>query len=479
MAAALGELRGLLEHPPSPVSEHARRLDEALFGEHAVVGAGSREMPGVEVEIDALRGYLRELASTHETLGGEPESFDAFVARLERQLDAPAVLLREAGGVLLAPMHTLHGLRFDLVAVGGLVEGEFPAPQRSTALLDRDARDSLNDAGLDLPPEARLAEDELWESVRTRADRALALWKTRLDDRDRPAAASYYFDLSSPGKIVEYRSTPPESAASRRELAIACSRQWPAGGRLRPLGAVQWPVVRSAVAVEQLRRSFSHAGVYEGVLPASMATWLTDEEAVWSASRLESYRTCAFQFFGHYALRLRELDEEAEGADAATRGTVIHDILPGRAGPAGRAGAPPDAGYADRIHRQSASQRPENLEPGSGRDGLRPGGAVAAGLGGDLPTARSAPGARGRNERPARRHQDHRRREAYRGLPATGPPVTRDRDGRPTRRRRGRGRHSRLQVGGVGYPGPTSRPGGASSSSSTATSRARTRKRRG
>ena len=326
MAAALDELRGLLERPPSPVSEHARRLDEALFGERAVVGPGSRA-PGVDVEIDALRGYLRELASTHESLGGEPESFEAFVARLERQLDAPAVLLREAGGVLLAPMHTLHGLRFDFVAVGGLIEGEFPAPQRSTALLDRDARDSLNGAGLDLPPEARLAEDELWESVRTRADRALGLWRTRLDERDRPAAASYYFDLSSPDTIVEDRSTPPERAASRRELAIACSRQWPSGGRLRPLEAEAWPVVRSAVPVEQLRRSFGHAGAYEGLIAAGMATRLTDEEAVWSASRLESYRTCAFQFFAHYALRLRELDEEADGADAATRGTVIHDIL--------------------------------------------------------------------------------------------------------------------------------------------------------
>ena len=326
MAAALDELRGLLERPPSPVSEHARRLDDALFGERAVVGAGSRA-PGVDVEIEALRGYLRELASTHESLGGEPESFEAFVARLERQLDAPAVLLREAGGVLLAPMHTLHGLRFDFVAVGGLIEGEFPAPQRSTALLDRDAREALNGVGLDLPPEARLAEDELWESVRTRTDRALGLWRTRLDERDRPAAASYYFDLSSPDRIVEDRSTPPERAASRRELAIACSRQWPSGGRLRPLEAEAWPVVRSAVAVEQLRRSFGHAGAYEGLIAAGMATRLTDEEAMWSASRLESYRTCAFQFFAHYALRLRELDEEADGADAATRGTVIHCIL--------------------------------------------------------------------------------------------------------------------------------------------------------
>ena len=415
MAAALDELRGLLERPPSPVSEHARRLDEALFGERAVVGAGSRA-PGVDVEIEALRGYLRELATTHESLGGEPESFEAFVARLERQLDAPAVLLREAGGVLLAPMHTLHGLRFDFVAVGGLIEGEFPAPQRSTALLDRDARDSLNGAGLDLPPEARLAEDELWESVRTRADRGLGLWRTRLDERDRPAAASYYFDLSSPDTIVEDRSTPPERAASRRELAIACSRQWPSGGRLRPLEAGAWPVVRSAVAVEQLRRSFGHAGVYEGLVAGGLATRLTDENAVWSASRLESYRTCAFQFFAHYALRLREA-----GRGGGRRGRRdARDRHPRhsaeRARPDGSARSRPDAGHFGRGCRQPSGQRPDYLEPGPRGDGLWPGGAVAAGGGGYLPAARDAPGAGGRDERAGRRHPDHRRREADRWL---------------------------------------------------------------
>ena len=344
MAKTLEALRDLLERPASPVSEHARHLDDALFGKRAVVGADCRTLPGVDVEIDALRGYLSELASAHETLGGEPESFEAFVARLERHLDAPAVLLREAGGVLLAPMHTLHGLRFDFVAVGGLIEGEFPAPQRSTALLDRDAREALNDAGLDLPPEGRLAEDELWESVHTRSDRALALWRTRLDERDRPAAASYYFDSylesASPGTLAERRSAPPEGAASRRELAIACAGLWTNGGRLRPMGAEPWPVVRAAVPVEQRRRSFSHAGVYEGVLPEDMATWLTDENAVWSASRLESYRTCAFQFFSQYALRLREMDEEAEEADAATRGTVIHDILQNALDPLAAQGLP-------------------------------------------------------------------------------------------------------------------------------------------
>ena len=344
MAEALETLRGLLERPPSPVAEHARRLDEALFGERAIVGAVSQEQHGVRDETEALRSYLRELAATHESIGGEPESFEVFAARLEHHLDAPAVLLREAGGVLLAPMHTLHGLRFDFVAVGGLIEGQFPNPQRRTALLDREARDALRRAGLDIPPEARLAEDELWESVRTRADRTLALWRTRLDERDRPAAASYYFDSylesKSPEEIVEVRSTTPERAASRRELAIACAGLWTEGGRLRPLKSPEWPVVRAAVPVEQLRRSFGHAGVYEGVVPGSEVPWLTAEDAVWSASRLESYRTCAFQFFSQYALGLRELDEETEGADAATRGTVIHDILQDALAPLAERGLP-------------------------------------------------------------------------------------------------------------------------------------------
>jgi RecB family exonuclease len=327
IAIALEELTGLLDRPPSPVAEHARHLDEALFGPQALVIPSSRELPGVDVEIDALRGYLQDLASTFEDLGSEPEPFESFVRRLERKLDTPAVLLREAGGVLLAPMHTLHGLRFDFAVVGGLIEGEFPAPQTSTALLDSDARDALNKNGLTLPPEPRLAEDELWASVNTRADSTLGLWKTRLDERGRPAAPSYYFDSLTPNEVVEERATLPGHTASRRELAIACSQQWLTLGRLRPEGAAAWPIVRSAVLTEQLRRSFRHAGAYEGRLATDLVPGLTNRDAVWSATRLESYRTCAFQFFSQYALRLRELDQELDSADAAIRGSVIHSIL--------------------------------------------------------------------------------------------------------------------------------------------------------
>ena len=327
MRVVIDELRDLLEQPPDTPAGHARRLEEALLGNQPLIDPGSRRLDGVDSELESLRGYLREIARTHDILGGEPEPFEYFLLRLEAKLEAPAVLLGEAGGVFLAPMHTLHGLRFDFVAVGGLVEGEFPAPRASASLLDGTAMEALRRVGLDLPPDPRLSEEELWNAVSSRAEGELALWKTRLDDRGRPAAASYYLERVTPDSSLTAGEPTPEQTASRRELAIACARQWPDGGILRPTGLPAWPVARKAFGIEQRRRSFGNAGEFEGVLPRGLVPRLTGPDAVWSASRLESYRTCAFQFFSRYALRLQEVDEEMDEADAATRGTVVHQIL--------------------------------------------------------------------------------------------------------------------------------------------------------
>ena len=173
MTQALQDLSDLLEQPSGPAGA-ARPAPRRYAVRPSALSSRRRHgsCHGVDTEIEALRGYLRDIAATQELLGGHPEPFDGFVARLERRMAAPAVVLREAGGVLLAPMHTLHGLRFDYVALGGLVQGEFPAQRTGTTLLDDAAREALKDAGLALPPEPRLAEDDLWRSASTRADNA-------------------------------------------------------------------------------------------------------------------------------------------------------------------------------------------------------------------------------------------------------------------------------------------------------------------
>ena len=292
---------------------HAATADALLFGPDGLVRADAE----AAIEAGALRAELARIRATEEALGGDAVSFATFLDTLETRMQRPSTLIREAGGVLLAPMHTLHGLRFAHVALAGLSEGEFPAPARSGVLLGAEGRAHL---------EAHATEDELWRTAVSRAATTTTYWRPRLDAGGRPAAASYYFSLA--GAATELPAAiAPEGAASRRELAVALTSRWPTESR-RPDSMPAWDtVVRAAAPTEQARRSFASAGAYEGQLPGIDVAQLVGPETVWSATRIEAYRTCSFQFFARYALRLSELDEELPQADAATRGLVMHAML--------------------------------------------------------------------------------------------------------------------------------------------------------
>lgn len=329
-------LTTLLDGPSRTAGAWSATLDEALFGAGGLVPVTVEGYDGFDTEIAALRRDLDALRAVDEALGGPDISLDVFTRELEARMERPAMLLRDAGGVLFAPMHTLHGLRFAHVFAGGLAEGEFPAPRRTGTLLDGAGREALQQAGLDLPPEARATEDELWATVSSRAGVRLSAWRPRFDDGGRPRAASWYWHSaaaeSGEAATDQPAAVPPEEAASLRELAVSLASRWREGERRRPRDLAAWPlVVRAAAPAEQLRRSFAGAGAHEGdlsglIAPAA-AERLTGESTVWSASRLEAYMTCSFQFFGRYALGLHEVEEEATEADASTRGIVVHDIL--------------------------------------------------------------------------------------------------------------------------------------------------------
>ena len=253
------------------------------------------------------------------------------------------------------PVGTVESRPFDRPFDRAVETGRDPARRPPTpapvgALLGTDARQALQDAGLDLPPESRATEDELWSTALSRAEETTSLWRARLDSRSRPSAASYYFEVAAheSGAITDIAGgSAPERSASSRELAIGLARGWPSDSR-RPSGRAAWDlIVRAAAPIEQSRRSFSTTGRHEGAVPGVDVAALIDPETKWSASRLESYRTCPFQFFSQYALRLRELDEESDEADAATRGTVMHEMLEDALAPLVEALAPlDDVGFA-------------------------------------------------------------------------------------------------------------------------------------
>ena len=333
LVAALRDIGELLDGLESNAAGRERRLTNALFGEQGWL-RDARDLDEETVQsVEQLRSYLTEMAeSTRDSETDEPESYGAFRERLNRRLAMPVLMRRTPGGVLLAPMHTMHGLRFRHVAVGGLSEGEFPAGRRSGELLNDAMRESLKEAGLQIPPAPRSTEDELWKSVTSRSDKSTALWRYRINDGGKPVPAAWAFDESEANAAPDSEKPEPPQPASSRELAIACARGWANGAALRPpavdsQSADPWDIVRVAARVEQIRRSFHFAGAYEGQVSGGLAQWVTREGSGWSASSLNSYLTCSFQYFGSYVLRLKELDDEPEEGDGAMRGTIIHAIL--------------------------------------------------------------------------------------------------------------------------------------------------------
>lgn len=336
---ALVDLQTLLDDSTTTAATHADTIDHILFGPNGLVGLQERIAPGATVDIEALRNHVRLIGQTHEAFGNSVMSREEFLKILETRLESPSIGLREAGGVLLAPMHSLHGLRFKHVFIGGLVEGEFPAPQSSFTLLDRENRTLLSANGLILPPESRSSEDQLWGSVKSRADESLRLWRHRLNDNGRPVASSYYFSSTQAEPVTAERTTPLTSA-SKRELAIACTQQWVNGSVFRPDFDLSWRTVKLATLVEQRRASFKNAGEFEGNINPEMIPDHLFTNLVWSASRFESYLTCGFQFYGRYVLNLDNVDEEMADVDAATRGVVFHEILQNTLEPFIQSGAP-------------------------------------------------------------------------------------------------------------------------------------------
>jgi hypothetical protein len=84
--------------------EHARLLDEGLFGAAGITRVDVAGYESLGVEIDALRLELASIRAVDEALPSDAITFRTFVDGLEARMQRPSTLLREAGGVLLAPM---------------------------------------------------------------------------------------------------------------------------------------------------------------------------------------------------------------------------------------------------------------------------------------------------------------------------------------------------------------------------------------
>jgi ATP-dependent helicase/nuclease subunit B len=275
---------------------------------------------------DVLRGLV--LAESALIAALQPPSqtdpgtlaYADFFRDLRSAVEAATFTVPAESGVMAASVLDARGLSFQAAALMGLSEGEFPRQEREDVLLRESDRAVLRARGL--PLETKLHGDEatfFYQAV-TRARQKLLLTRPSLAEDGQVWEPSSFWDevhcLCGNQPIVKLRG-----AGGGVDSAEAASKvEWAESARdLRDIH------LQRGIEALQARMNPVARGKYEGELFDLSGRFGAPHG--WSASRLESYGTCPFEFFVAYGLELEPRLEAEEGFDVRMLGSMLHKIL--------------------------------------------------------------------------------------------------------------------------------------------------------
>ncbi|GAB4504810.1 MAG: hypothetical protein Fur0043_18040 [Anaerolineales bacterium] len=267
----------------------------------------------------AFKDVLRGLVLAESVLGADTLSYVDFYTNLRGAVEATTFSIPAESGVFVASVLDGRGLSFEAVALLGLSEGDFPKQEREDIFLREADRAILRQRGLSLETKLHGDEATFFYQAVTRGRRRLLLTRPYLAEDGQAWEASPFWD-----EMVRLNG---EQARVRVRGVF---------GEVDPAGAasyVEWVEAARAFdihiqnGIEALRARMSPQaeGKYEGELFDLSGRF--GAEHGWSASRLESYGTCPFEFFVAYVLGLEPRQEAEEGFDVRMLGSMLHKIL--------------------------------------------------------------------------------------------------------------------------------------------------------
>ena len=287
-----------------------------------VVGNARANQSTAERDIAALRAFkdvLRGLVLAESVLGADAIPYADFYTDLRGAVDAATFSVPAESGVFVASVLDGRGLSFEAVVLMGLSEGEFPKQEREDIFLRESDRATLRERGL--PLETKLHGDEatfFYQAV-TRGRQRLLLTRPYLAEDGQAWEASPFW-----AEVTRRNGDPLKGrvrgVVGEVESAEAASRvEWVESARAFDIH------IKNGIEVLRARMSPKAEGRYEGETFDLSERFGADMG--WSASRLESYGTCPFEFFVAYALGLEPREEAEEGFDVRALGSMWHKIL--------------------------------------------------------------------------------------------------------------------------------------------------------
>jgi len=312
-------VESLIGDDPALLTEFSSRESDGLN-----IVRRARENPSTsERDIAALRAFkdiLRGLVLAESVLGADSIPYADFHKDLRGAVDAATFTVPAESGVFVASVLDGRGLSFEAVVLMGLSDGEFPKQEREDIFLRESDRATLRERGL--PLETKLHGDEatfFYQAV-TRGRRRLLLTRPYLAEDGQAWEASPFW-----AEVTRLNGDPAKrqvrGVVGEVESAEVASRvEWVESAR-----ALRDIHIQNGIEALRARTSPKAEGIYEGGLFDLSERFGAGHG--WSASRLESYGTCPFEFFVAYALELKPREEAEEGYDIRMLGSMWHKVL--------------------------------------------------------------------------------------------------------------------------------------------------------
>lgn len=286
---------------------------------------------------DPVLHLLQELAPLSQ-LGDIPLS--QVVATLKPEL---VQLRRRSSGhrhgkVFIGSLEEAAGRTFRAVFLPGLAERRFPPPLREDPLLSEEER---SERGLPTLAEQAEREKDLLRSALGACEEKLLLTFPRRDAQyNRPLLPSLYLlevlrayrgELVTPQHLLDHTGRPelpePEQAIDASEESLAWLKQPSHAPGSHRFLVERSPFVRrglKSLAERQSPRWLKADGCVS--MPGCSA--VAPKKRAYSASNLQRFAECPYQFWLYSAYRLlpREEAEPLEELDALTRGSLLHEV---------------------------------------------------------------------------------------------------------------------------------------------------------
>lgn len=320
---------------------------------------------------ESVVAVLGELARLDER--GCPFDAAALVDALGQELARP---VREASGlgrgVLVGPVWDFVGADLDLLVVVGAAEGLYPPRAREHPLLRDDARAA---AGLRTLADRRAAERRDHLAVLAGAATVLlthpvadpraqrgaepARWAL---EQTRPRRRAAEQQATAPPSFQASVCDPADPAVSASEFDVRLAVPAAPLSDAHPLLAAEPDLARGVRAARA--RAHGVFGPWTGGLARPLPAPVTAAlDATLSASLLQRYAECPFQFFLRHVLGVRGLDEPDEDrVDAAARGTAVHEVLERLVGEAIARGKPAGEPWTAAEHDRAQTLLAEQLD---------------------------------------------------------------------------------------------------------------------